>query len=85
MRVVLDTNILIRANPQSSGKLADLVFGVIRSILDPNHLTDAGPLVPALERDEKVHASKERSCAELRFASFPSPLGCAESAVKGLR
>jgi hypothetical protein len=29
---------------QASGKLADLIFGVVRNILDPNHLTDAGPL-----------------------------------------
>jgi len=41
---------------QASGKLADLIFGVIRSILDPNHLTDNGPLFPGLERDKKVHA-----------------------------
>ncbi len=40
---------------QPSGKLADLVFGVIRSIVDPNRLTDTGPLVPALVRDKKVH------------------------------
>jgi hypothetical protein len=40
---------------QASGKLADLIFGVVRSILDPNHLTDRGPLSPALERDKKVH------------------------------
>jgi hypothetical protein len=40
---------------QASGKLADLIFGVVRSILDSNHLTDSGPLSPALERDKKVH------------------------------
>lgn len=40
---------------QASGKLADLIFGVVRGILDPNHLTDSGPLSPALERDKKVH------------------------------
>jgi hypothetical protein len=40
---------------QTSGKLADLIFGVIRSILDPHHLTDTGPLAPALTRDKKVH------------------------------
>jgi len=40
---------------QASGKLADLIFGAVRSILDPNHLTDSGPLSPALERDKKVH------------------------------
>lgn len=40
---------------QASGKLADLIFGVIRSILDPHHLIDAGPLAPALSRDKKVH------------------------------
>jgi hypothetical protein len=45
---------------QPSGKLADLIFGVIRSILDPNHLTDAGPLSPALERDNKGHERTAR-------------------------
>lgn len=40
---------------QASGKLADLIFGVIRSILDLHHLTDTGPLAPALTRDKKVH------------------------------
>jgi hypothetical protein len=40
---------------QPSGKLADLIFGVIRSILDVNHLTDASPLSPLLVRDKKVH------------------------------
>lgn len=40
---------------QASGKLSDLIFGVVRSILDPHHLTDVSPLVPALSRDKKVH------------------------------
>jgi hypothetical protein len=40
---------------QASGKLADLLYGVVRSILDPNHLIDNGPLSPLLERDKKVH------------------------------
>jgi len=39
----------------ASGKLADLIYGVVRSILDPNHLVDNGPLSPLLERDKKVH------------------------------
>ena len=54
---------------QPSGKLPDLIFGVIRSIVDPNHLTDIGPLVPALVRDKKVHirASKfTKSLEEIR-------------------
>lgn len=54
---------------QASGKLADLIFGVIRSILDPNHLTDAGPLSPALIRDKKGHARTSKftkSLDELR-------------------
>ncbi len=54
---------------QASGKLADLLFGVVKSILDSNHLTDAGPLAPALVRDKKVHirASKFiKSMDELR-------------------
>jgi len=38
----------------------------------------------AEDGSEKVKsATKERSCAELRFASFPSPLCRAERAVKG--
>jgi hypothetical protein len=41
---------------QASGKLADLIFGVVRSILDPNHLVDNGPLFPALERGKHVYA-----------------------------
>jgi hypothetical protein len=40
---------------QASGKLADLIFGVVRSILDPNHLIDNGPLFPSLERDKRIH------------------------------
>lgn len=40
---------------QASGKLADLIYGVVRSILDPNHLMDNGPLSPLLERDKKIH------------------------------
>ncbi|MDR3723846.1 MAG: hypothetical protein P4K83_05080 [Terracidiphilus sp.] len=40
---------------QASGKLADLIYGVVRSILDPNHLLDNGPLSPLLERDKKIH------------------------------
>lgn len=54
---------------QASGKLADLIFGVVRSILDPNHLTDNGPLFPGLERDKKVHvrtAKFTKSLGELR-------------------
>ena len=33
---------------QSSGKLGDLVIGVIKTIFDTYHLTDAGPLYPSL-------------------------------------
>lgn len=40
---------------QASGKLADLIFGVVRSILDPNHLIDNGPLFSSLERDKRIH------------------------------
>jgi hypothetical protein len=40
---------------QESGKLADLVFGVVKSVLDTNHLTENGPITPLLERDKKVH------------------------------
>jgi hypothetical protein len=48
--------IAVARKVQASGKLADLIFGVIRSILDVNHLTDAGPLCPLLVRDKKVYA-----------------------------
>jgi hypothetical protein len=41
---------------QASGKLADLIYGVVRSILDPNHLVDNGPLFPSLERDKRSQA-----------------------------
>jgi hypothetical protein len=50
---------------QASGKLADLIFGVVRSILDPNHLTDAGPLSPALERDAKGHGRRSKFAKSL--------------------
>lgn len=33
---------------QASGKLGDLVLGLVKSMLDPLHLFDAGPLYPAL-------------------------------------
>ncbi len=54
---------------QHSGKLADLIFGVVRSLLDSNHLTDNGPLSPTLTRTKRVdrRASKvARSISELR-------------------
>ena len=54
---------------QASGKLADLVFGVIKSILDPNHLTDSGPLSPTLVREKNSGARPSRftkSLDELR-------------------
>jgi hypothetical protein len=53
---------------QPSGKLSDLIFGVVRSLLDPSHLTDNGPLSPTLTRGKKVNkrASKmARSASEL--------------------
>lgn len=33
---------------QPSGKLADLLAGLVKTLFDQNHLTDAGPLYPAL-------------------------------------
>ena len=54
---------------QASGKLADLIFGVVRSILDPNHLIDNGPLFPSLERDKRIHertAKFTKSAKDLR-------------------
>ena len=54
---------------QASGKLADLIYGVVISILDPNHLTDNCPLSPALTRDKIKHGRRSRftkSVEELR-------------------
>jgi len=54
---------------QASGKLADLIFGVVRSILDVNHLSDMCPIAPMLERDGKKHVRKSKfakSVDELR-------------------
>lgn len=45
---------------QASGTLADLVFGVVRNILDPNHLTDFGPLSPSLTRDKKIQVRRSK-------------------------
>lgn len=39
---------------QKCGKLADLVCGVVRSVVDANHLTVAGPLFPLISRDQHV-------------------------------
>lgn len=52
-----------------SGKLADLVIGMVKSILDPNHLTDNGLLSPALVRELKSGARRSaftKSLDELR-------------------
>ena len=54
---------------QLSGKLSDLICGVVRHILDANHLTVNGPLFPLLARDahvEKRAATFTKSVAELR-------------------
>jgi hypothetical protein len=45
---------------QPSGKLADLVFGVIADLLDANHLTDNSPLCPSLSREKKATAKRAR-------------------------
>jgi hypothetical protein len=45
---------------QPSGKLADLVFSVIHDILDPNHLSNNGPLGPALTRIKWHRARRAR-------------------------
>lgn len=39
---------MIGKSLQASGKLADLIVGLIRVVFDGNHLTDSGPLCPAL-------------------------------------
>jgi hypothetical protein len=51
---------------QPSGKLADLVFGVVKSLLDPNHLTVNGPLSPTLSRDKKVDQRTSKVAKSLR-------------------
>lgn len=59
----------VARNVQKCGKLADLICGVVRSLLDANHLTDAGPLFPLLSRDQHVDkraASFTKSRDELR-------------------
>lgn len=52
--------VVVARKIQTSGKLADLIFGIVRSILDPNHLIDNGPLFPALERDKRIHVRTAR-------------------------
>lgn len=42
---------------QASGKLGDLVAGVVKTVLDAHHLTDAGPLYPALA-DQRLKSSQ---------------------------
>jgi hypothetical protein len=44
----------VARNVWKSGKLTDLICGVVRSLLDANHLTDAGPLYPLVSRDQHV-------------------------------
>jgi len=54
---------------QVSGKLGDLVFGVIKTVLDSNHLVEAGPLSPALTRNKHFTGKRAqfvKSTAELR-------------------
>jgi hypothetical protein len=54
---------------QESAQLADCVFAVINDILDPNHLTDRGPLAPALTRERRSRGRRARfakSAGELR-------------------
>ena len=38
----------VAKNIQASGKLADLIAGLVKVLFDQNHLADAGPLYPAL-------------------------------------
>jgi len=45
--VVKEAVLLVRES-QPSGKLADLVVGVVKNIIDTNHLAEASPLYPTL-------------------------------------
>lgn len=45
---------------QASGKLGDLVAGIVKTVLDAHHITDAGPLYPALaDQRKKVTQSRK--------------------------
>jgi hypothetical protein len=44
----------VARNVWKCGKLTDLICGVVRFLLDANHLTDAGPLFPLVPRDKRV-------------------------------
>jgi len=50
----IDFAMRVARDIQKCGKLADLICGVVRSLLDANHLTDAGPLFPLVSRDQHV-------------------------------
>lgn len=43
---------------QASGKLADLVLGLVKTLIDANHIADIGPLSPALSF--KRHGVREK-------------------------
>lgn len=46
---------------QASGKLGDLIMGLIKVLFDTNHLTDAGPIYPALASTRLQPRTSRRS------------------------
>jgi hypothetical protein len=50
---------------QPSGKLADLILGLIKVLFDANHLTDLGPLYPALV-DQRLNPRTSRRASFLK-------------------
>ncbi|WP_262246296.1 hypothetical protein [Stenotrophomonas maltophilia] len=53
--------ITIGKEVQASGKLGDLIAGLTHDLLDTNHLTDSGPLYPALASSRLQTRSPRRS------------------------
>lgn len=55
---------------QASGKLADLVLGLVKTLIDANHIADIGPISPALSLKRhgvrEKRASHTKSMNELR-------------------
>ncbi|MDH0340254.1 hypothetical protein [Chromobacterium haemolyticum] len=50
---------------QASGKLGDQVAGIVKTVLDVYHLTDAGPLYPALA-DQRLKISQARKAKHIK-------------------
>jgi len=57
----MNLSVRIGNNIQASGKLGDLIAGLTKVVFDANHLTDAGPLYPALASARLQPRSSRRS------------------------